>query len=377
MKNSFADILKGIEAEGASRMEGKVPQWAAVPGITWPSRLAAEQCSSAETALRKAETASRIAGPRGRVADLTGGLGVDCWAFASASEEVLYNERDTALFNAAQHNFALLGLQNVVFRNRELRPGNAAEILGGFKPDLIFLDPARRDNVGKKVFLLEDCTPDITALKDELLDLCPHIMLKLSPMADISMVCDRLGCVSEVHIVESGGECKELLCILEKGFAGEPLTILESGGASLEFRLSQERSCNCLYPESGAEYSWLFVPGSAAMKAGAFKLMAQRWGMLKLAPSTHLYFCNQKDDEAAAFGKYWPVSEVRPLNGAEMRRTGKDFPKCGVTARNIPMSSEALRKKMGSADGGQAHIFGIEIAWSDAPAGRYLIISNS
>ena len=113
------------------------------------------------------------------------------------------------------------------------------------------------------------------------------------------------------------------------------------------------------------------------MKAGAFKLMAQRWGMLKLAPSTHLYFCNQKDDEAAAFGKYWPVSEVRPLNGAEMRRTGKEFPKCGVTARNIPMSSEALRKKMGSADGGQAHVFGVEIAWSDAPAGRYLIISNS
>ena len=377
MKNSFADILKDIEAQGASKMEGKVPQWAAVPGISWPSRLSAEQCSSADTALRKAETAARIAGPQGRVADLTGGLGVDSWAFAGAVGKVLYNERDTALFNAVQQNFALLGVGNAVFRNQELLPGNAASILGDFKPDLIYLDPARRSNTGKKVFLLEDCSPDITALKDELLDLCPHIMLKLSPMADASMVCERLGCVREVHIVESGGECKELLCILEKGFGGEPLFIVENGGAQLEFKASEERACDCRFPENGKAYGWLFVPGSAAMKAGAFKLMAARWDMLKLAPSTHLYFCDRRDTAAEAFGKYWPVSEIRPLNGAEMRRTGKDFPKCGVTARNIPMSSEALRKKMGSADGGEAHIFGVEIAWSDAPAGRFLIISNS
>ena len=377
MKNSFADILKEIESQGASKMEGKVPQWASVPGISWPSRLSAEQCSSEDTALRKAETAARIAGPKGSIADLTGGLGVDSWAFAGAVGEVLYNERDTALFSAVQHNFALLGVNNAVFRNQELIPGNAKAILGDFKPDLIYLDPARRDGAGKKVFLLEDCTPDITALKDELLAICPHIMLKLSPMADATMVCDRLGCVRELHIVESGGECKELLCILEKGFAAEPLTIMESGEAKFEFRVSEERACECRFPEKGKAYGWLFVPGSAAMKAGAFKLIANRWGMLKLAPSTHLDFCDHRDPASEAFGKYWRVSEVRPLNGAEMRRAGKDFPKCGVTARNIPMSSEALRKKMGSAEGGEAHIFGVEIAWSDAPAGRFLIISDS
>lgn len=377
MKNSFADILREIESQGASKMEGKVPQWASVPGISLPSRLSAEQCSSADTALRKAETAARIAGPQGRVADLTGGLGVDSWAFAGAVGEVLYNERDAALFQAAQHNFALLGVNNVVFRNQELRPGNAASILGDFKPDLIYLDPARRDGTGKKVFLLEDCTPDITALKDELLDICPHIMLKLSPMADATMICDRLACVKEIHIVESGGECKELLCILEKSFSAEPLIILESGASQFEFQASEERACECRFPEKGKAYEWLFVPGSAAMKAGAFRLIAHRWEMNKLAPSTHLYFCDRRDPAAEAFGKYWRVSEVRPLNGAEMRRTGKDFPRCGVTARNIPMSSEALRKKMGSAEGGEAHIFGVEIAWSDAPAGRFLIISNS
>ena len=377
MKGSFADILKNLATEDASRMEGKVPEWASVPGIVWPSRLSSEQCSSSETALHKARIAAAITGPQGCIADLTGGLGVDSWAFSQTAGQVLYNERDTALFQAAQHNFALLGVTNVTFRNEELKPGSAASLLGEFRPDLIFLDPARRDGAGKKVFLLEDCSPDITALKDELMAICPNIMLKLSPMADASMVCARLGCVREVHVVESCGECKELLCILERGFKGEAKTILESGPACLEFLPSEERACTCPAPESNEIYKWLYVPGSAAMKAGAFKLTAQKFGMLKLAPSTHMYFCEDRDPAAERFGKYWPVRELRPLNGAEMRRTGKEYPRCGVTARNIPMDSAALRKKLGCAEGGEAHIFGVEIAWSDAPPGRYLIISNS
>ena len=377
MKDSFADILKNIASQDASRMEEKVPQWASVPGISWPSRLSSEQCSSSDTALRKARLAAQLIGPQGRVADLTGGLGVDSWAFSLSVGEVLYNEREEGLFQAARHNFRLLGVPNVSFRNHELKPGGASALFGDFKPDLIYLDPARRDGTGKKVFLLEDCSPDITMLKDELLALCPHIMLKLSPMADIAMVCNRLGCVREVHVVESAGECKELLCILEKGFCGEARTILESGQERLEFLPSEERDAGCAYPESGKEYGWLFVPGSAAMKAGAFKLMASRFGMAKLAPSTHLYFSDNADPAASRFGKYWPVSSIRPLNGAEMRRVGKEYPRCGVTARNIPMTSEALRKKMGSADGGRAHVFGVEIAWKDAPSGRYLIISDS
>ena len=377
MKGSFADILKNLATEDSSRMESKVPQWASFPGIIWPSRLSVEQCSSSETALNKARIAVSITGPKGCVADLTGGLGVDSWAFSKTVGKVLYNERDIALFNAAQHNFALLGVDNVIFRNQELLPGGAAALLEGFKPDLIYLDPARRDGSGKKVFLLEDCSPDITALKEELLELCSHIMLKLSPMADSAMVCSRLVCVKEVHVVEAGGECKELLCILEKGFTGEPVTILDSGNAQLKFLPSEERASSCPTPESGHRYKWLFVPGSAALKAGAFKLMARRFGMHKLAPSTHMYFCDDLNPEASAFGKYWPVSDIRPLVGAEMRRTGKEYPRCGVTARNIPMDSAALRKKMGCAEGGEAHVFGVEIAWADAPPGRYLIISNS
>ena len=377
MKNSFADILKNLASEGTARMEEKIPEWASINGISWPSRLSAEQCSSSDTAFRKARIAVTLTGPQGCIADLTGGLGVDCWAFSKQVRKVLYNERDIALFQAAQYNFALLGVNNVTFRNQELRPGNAAAILEGFNPDLIFLDPARRDGTGKKVFLLEDCSPDITALRDELLALCPIIMLKLSPMADIAMVCSRLGCVREVHVVGSGGECKELLCILERGFAGEPLIILDDGQARFEFLLSEERGCSCLFPESGKDYGWLFVPGSVAMKAGAYKLMASRFGMVKLAPSTHLYFCDSKNPDAEPFGKFWTVTGIRPLNGAGMRQVGKDYPKCGVTARNIPMSSEALRKKIGSADGGGAHIFGVEIAWKDAPSGRFLIISSS
>ena len=137
MKSSFAQILERIASDSAAKMEDKIPQWAGVPGITVPSGLSLEQCSSSATALSKARTAARRAGPRGRIADLTGGLGVDAWAFSAVAEQVLYNEQDPALFNAVRHNFALLGIKNVVFSNLELKPGGTAALLGDFKPDLI------------------------------------------------------------------------------------------------------------------------------------------------------------------------------------------------------------------------------------------------
>ena len=142
-----------------------------------------EQCSSSAAARYKAELAARLlqgadggglSGPAtGRIADLTGGLGVDAWAFSAAAEEVLYNEMDPVLCEAVQANFALLGVRNAVFRNAEVRPGIIREILGGFRPDLIYLDPARRSATGRKVFLLEDCRPDLIGLQDELFSVCP------------------------------------------------------------------------------------------------------------------------------------------------------------------------------------------------------------
>ena len=204
-KVSFSDILADLSDAASARMRKKVPEWADVPGIEFPTRLATEQCSSSATARYKAALVSRICPDCRLLADLTGGLGVDSHAFSRVCGRVLYNEMDPELAAAAGRNFSRLGVSNISISNVEVTadtlPGLVAE-----GPDVIFLDPARRSGTGRKVFLLEDCSPDIAALRDGLLTAAPDILAKLSPMADIAMVCSRLGpSVREVHVLGADG----------------------------------------------------------------------------------------------------------------------------------------------------------------------------
>ena len=146
---------------------------------------------------------------------------MDAWAFAQVAGEVLYSEMQVELVRATELNFRELGVENVRFRNGRVEPGKVAEVLDGFRPDVIFLDPARRAEDGRKVFLIEECQPDVLGLLPELFEASRYVLLKLSPMADITMACKRLGShVKEVHVVAAGGECKELLFLLDREWEG-------------------------------------------------------------------------------------------------------------------------------------------------------------
>ena len=143
MKDSFADKLRQLDGQTAQKMAAKVPEWDGVPGLRWPTRLSTEQCSSSETAHLKAALAVRIVRERRgaailRIADLTGGLGVDSWAFAQVADAVLYNERDAALCEAVQANAAALGTASrMTFRCADVAHGAVRTVLGDFRPDLI------------------------------------------------------------------------------------------------------------------------------------------------------------------------------------------------------------------------------------------------
>ena len=221
--------------ESRRKLKGKVQEWYENPGLIFPARLSAEQCSSSSTGLYKAGVAAHIAGKESwKIADLTGGLGVDSWFFSQKAANVLYNEMQEPLCRAAKHNFEVLGARNIEISNHAIGNDDGRNdtgkdlfisptaLLKDFRPDIIYMDPARRGEGGKKVFLIEDCTPDILNLKDALFQTCRHILVKLSPMADITMACERLGkhC-REVHIVATGGECKELLVWMDREWAGD------------------------------------------------------------------------------------------------------------------------------------------------------------
>ena len=204
--------------ESRRKLKGKVREWHENPGLIFPLKLSAEQCSSSATGAYKADLAERIAGnsKERTIADLTGGLGVDSWFFSQKASKVIYNEMQQILCDAAGHNFKTLGASNISIINRTAEQETIDEILDE-EADIVYMDPARRGEGGKKVFLIEECTPDVLTLKEIIFRHARHILIKLSPMADITMVCNRLGSTCrEVHIVGTSGECKELLVWMDR-----------------------------------------------------------------------------------------------------------------------------------------------------------------
>jgi len=352
--------LAASTIEGRSRMRRKAPSWYNEPGIIYPSRLCCEQCSSEKAARYKAAAAASIASG-GRIADLTGGLGIDSWAFASVSSEVLYNERNEVLAKAAEANFNELGIRNIETHSEDLVPGGAAAILGDFRPDLIYLDPARRSEEGKKVFLLEDCSPDILTLKDELLGIAP-VLLKLSPMADITMLVKRLGSVKKIWITGFDGECKEILVHLEKDYDGPwDLTVCEEGN-ELDLKPSDEPEPQYLEgPQDLGDI--IFEPGKALSKAAVPGYVCSLFGLRQLDRGTNLFTAKSPvSDGSAGFGKIYRILQALPLDKRSISAFTRLYPDSAVTARNIPLDTNELRKRLGSNEKGDTHIFGCRLA---------------
>ena len=385
--------------ESRRKLKGKIQEWYDLPELIFPVKLSAEQCSSSATGRYKADLAQSIADTNGvtrwKIADLTGGLGADSWFFSQKAEAVLYNEMQNPLCEAAKHNFNVLGVDNISISNHTViasgisgkTPDNGmtpSDLLASFDPDIVYLDPARRGEGGKKVFLIEECTPDILTLKDEIFSISRHILLKLSPMADITMVCRRLGNVCrEVHVVAAGGECKELLIWMDREWNDEYEIIaaeLPNDRSYHEFRFmpSEEAEAKGQILISGnalqADGSYLFEPGKALMKSGCFNLITKKYGIAKLGISTHYYIVGDKEkaEELRGLGKIFRIISISSLDKRSIKAAGRDYPRAEVSARNIPMDTEALKKKLGVTSGDDAHIFGLK---SDS-AGNLLIVTE-
>ena len=391
--------------ESRRKLKGKIQEWYDNPDLIFPLKISAEQCSSSATAAYKAGLAERIVcedeSRKWKLADLTGGLGVDSWFFSKLASKVLYNEMRKPLCDAAAHNFKALTADNIRISNNMIIPegieiadpaltgsekeGSAAtpaELLSEFRPDIVYMDPARRGEGGKKVFLIEECTPDVLTLKNEIFRICRHMLIKLSPMADISMACNRLGkTCREVHVVASGGECKELLIWMDREWNDEYTTVaveLNNDGKSSEFRFKPSEEAAARPLKAGSEDAYqpgmiLFEPGKSLMKSGAFNLISEKFSIVKLGTSTHYYIAGAElSDTIHKHGKTFTIKEVHPLDKRSIKNMGKAYPKAEVTARNIPMDTDTLRKKLGVTSGDDAHIFGLK---SDS-LGNLLIITE-
>ena len=327
-------------------LQKKVPSWAENEDLLFPAHLSIEQCSSEASAQYKA---GLLQGQT--FADLTGGLGVDTYFISKSFQKADYVERQAELCDLARHNYEVLKADVKVWNETAEAYLSHCEA-----KDCIFIDPARRDEHGRKTVSISDCTPDVAALQDVLLQKGQTVMMKLSPMLDISKALGELRHVKEVHVVAVANECKELDLVMERSFEGEPLFVcvnLLTSQPELQFTQEEERNGIARIADGVSRY--LYEPNPAVMKAGCFKLLTKRFDVLKLHKNSNLYTSEQL---VADFpGRIFEVEGWAPYNKKVKQTVLHDVDKASIAVRNFPLSVAELRKTLNISDGDETYLF--------------------
>lgn len=352
----------------------KLPQWAACDGIVYPAHISMEQCSSQFAAQYKAEIAHRLlqstqcTAADARMVDLTGGFGVDFSYLAHAFGQAVYVERQPHLCRLAAHNMAALGLPRT-----QVVCGDGVDYLRTMEPvQLIFIDPARRDEHGARTYAIEDCTPDVLALRDVLLAKARYVMVKLSPMLDWRKTVDDFAhAVREVHMVSTGNECKELLLVLsgasdaDDARAGStPHIYCVNDGQRLDYdAAAYTRGLRIGDAPLPKTMRYLYEPNASVMKAGCFDLVEERFGVAQIGPGSHLFVA---DAPVADFpGRGFVIEAIGGMGKKDLRRLLDGLDRANIAVRNFPLTAPQLRKKLKLADGGDAYLFGTTMQGGD------------
>ena len=358
------------QIEGWRTARHKLPTWAACDDILYPPRLAMEQCSSEATARYKATIVEsrladyqtnrltdyqtsdfRLTPTPSSLTDLTGGFGVDCAFMAEALDEVTYVERNPDLCAIAAANFKALGLPHI-----RTVSGDGSKVLEELPmQDWIYLDPARRDGAGRKMVSLADCEPDVVRLMPLLHSHARWVMVKCSPMLDITQALRQLTSMQEVHVVSVQNECKELLFVTSDVPIVHAVSLRTDGSVESDctFTPSDEQACQPAYADAIGR--WLYEPNAALLKAGCFKLPAVRYGLQKLHPNSHLY---TSDTLCTAFpGRTFEVVGSSGFGKHDVKSLLGDLRKANLSIRNFPDSVEGLRRRLHLAEGGDDYLF--------------------
>lgn len=349
------DIPQALQQiKGLQVAKSKLPSWYRFDNVIYPVQLSLEQCSSEDTALYKQSLCdiSEV------MVDLTGGFGIDISFLSKNFSKAIYVEQQESLVELAKHNFSVLGLHNI-----EVVNADAVDYLSKIDAvDMIYIDPARRDVKGRKTVSIEDCTPNLLDIQSMLDSKAERVMIKLSPMLDISLALKSLPNISEVHIVSVDNECKELLFIKEQNFRGvEPiLHCINIMSTSDCFSFSRTEEENTLADYTSSLNRYLYEPNASLMKAGAYKVVCDRYNVKKLHLSSHLYTSDLIINDFP--GRKFKILTVSSLNKKDIKRDFSIIKQANIATRNFPLKAEELRKRLNLKDGGNIYIFGTTLS---------------
>ena len=361
---SEVDLSYALEQiAGRQKAHTKLPSWASIDGIVYPPHLSMEQCSSELTARYKAS----IAGKGALFVDLTAGFGVDMAFIAQGFQKAVHVERQPQLCAISSENYNVLGLNHI-----EVVCGDGVEYLHTMNhADLLFIDPARRDEHGGRTYGIADCTPNVLEMLDEMLEKADRVMIKLSPMLDWRKAVADLGKVNDVHIISVDNECKELLLAVNSEERGKNsaspslrvvcVNLLSDGNKEcFEFDGYHASPSSSAFHFSPFDSRFLYEPNASIMKAGCFGLLEQRFGVMQLDKNSHLFV---SDKEVIGFpGREFLIEKRTSMNKRELKAALADIDKANITVRNFPMSVAELRKRLKLKEGGEVYIFATTIA---------------
>ncbi len=319
----------------------------------FPNTLAGEQATSCQLARFHQSLVAEGAS----VLDTTAGLGADAFAMAAAGHKVHAVELDQARYDALVHNITAMGLET----NMTAQHADCAQALQG-KYDVAFIDPARRAADGSRIFALSECQPDVVSLLPKIREHAYTLIIKASPMLDITRMAAQLpGCM---RIIALGNmrECKELLAIVDLRsdeigkYRVSAVTMSSETNIQFDFTPIAERESICKYGNP-REAMYMYEPYPATMKAAPFKLLSHEFGLNKISANTHLYVSNLEIDNFP--GETLEIWKVLPYQSKYIKTLRLEFPQINVATRNFDISADALRKKLKVKDGGELRLFGV------------------
>lgn len=336
-------IVEQIEAK--KRCKNKLPTWFNSENIYYPNKLNIEQTSSEITAAYKAKLTSG-----NNLIDLTGGFGVDAFYFSKQVEQVLHCEINSELSEIVNHNFEALKVSNISCLNE-----NGIDVLNRIDQpfDWIYIDPSRRDNSKQKVFLLADCKPNIKTFQSLFLKYAKNVMIKTSPLLDLSATLKDLQSVKEIHIIATNNEVKELLWVLERNFEGDVIVktvnLQKASFQHFDIKFNKETKAIETYSKP---LTYLYEPNSAVLKSGGFNSVSSILQIDKLHKHSHLYTSEELLDFP---GRRFKIKTVLPFNKKAFSK--EKITKANITTRNFPLSVNDIRKKLKVKDGGNIYLF--------------------
>ena len=233
---------------------------------------------------------------------------------------------------------------------------------------LIFLDPARRDESGRKTVGIADCTPNLLDLQDVLLASSRWVMVKLSPMLDITEALRQLHGVREVHVVSLQGECKELLFVAPAGAQSSPTIHCVNLGTdddtlvtTLAEREKKAATCATLPSDLlAAAPHYLYEPNASILKAGVQDTLCERYGVGKLHPASNLFVA---DNLVPHFpGRRFRITGLSDFGKRNLRHFIGDLRQANLTVRNFPTPVAQLRRQLKLDEGGDTYLFATTLA---------------